>query len=201
MNPPYALLLVAAAAASSQAARGRGVSEGEARNVAGQVVEAVRVRDVDAFSSLCTAPLVVDGFDMETGEGRRRCAALAVRESASRTLRFRGTDTETIRAIGRCLASDSLLTSALPDSPSSTWPAARPKATRGRSAFIQPLDLKRVPPSLQRFRDDLDTLKSGNLLVHIFATDNNGISADVAIAVGRSTGLATAILLATRFDE
>ena len=154
-----------------------------ARGVVAQLVEAMRRHDAETFVTLVTLPFVVDGFDMVTGAERGKCAAIAESQSTAHTLRFRGKDLESVRSIAGCLSFDTLLLEALPSSGALSWPDRLPKNAAGKTAALSKIAAKRMPRLFRRHANELKLLYASSQFLHLTATDNNGLTAEVAFVV------------------
>jgi hypothetical protein len=177
--------------------------ESPARTVVARWLAAFRAQDDAAVAAMSARPLVLEGVDMATGPERRKCAELADKRPEKWPLRFSAADQPGLVSAVRCLRRDEVFINALPQSAPDTWPKSvnRPRAAGATAALvdIRPAEL---PTRLRKYQTQIKAFKAAVTLVHLFATDNNGVTvAGVFVVSKEATPRVKGLFISTRFEE
>jgi hypothetical protein len=163
---------------------------------------ALATGDQPALEANSSPSLEVIGFWYPSVPDRLRCGNRT--GGAPAELAARVADGLTRTKILECVAGDPVLVGSIPHYPPSQWPSDRsaPDSKR-RAGYLKLLDLRALPPRLERYRDALSAGGQESVALTFFVTDTSGLTAYGAILVRDVEGSArvASVFIDQKFEE
>jgi hypothetical protein len=171
-------------------------------------LDAVRRHDRAGIVALSGYPLVIAGFNLDSGPDAAACGAKPRRDDVDGVRSFdpRGgirlelADQRALEGATECLFKDNLFVDYIPTSCAGTWPSYGAPAV-GKLGRVKEAGLA---PRLRRYRSEVARLAKNHVLVQGRMTDNNGVTNVVLLALRADADKhrrVYAIFIDQRFEE